>query len=460
MNVVGIIAEYNPFHRGHEYQIRKLRELCHADYVVIAMSGNFVQRGAPALMDKYSRTQMALHCGADLVLELPALFATASAEYFARGGVALLNSTGIVTHLGFGAETDNGKLLTKLADILLEEPEPYQERLRQELKIGSSFPAARSAALLHYLDSAQSQDSSAAVKSAQSQDSSAAAKSAQLQDFTVSANFTTIQNACPAPAEIKDILAAPNNILALEYLQALAALHSDIIPAPIPRKGRGYHDRSLESETLVTESLNQEFCSASAIRSYLRERCTQLPKTSMPQIAYEILDNYAHPFLSEDDFSQLLHYELLTDDIEQLAAWGDSSLELAHRLLTERERFTSWSSFCQHIKTKNITYARLSRLFTHMLLHIRQEDYQRFPTPAYLRILGFRKAAAPLLTSLKKNSSLPIISNLADADHLLPTTAAKLLAMDLRASDLYRLCLNAKGDSTLKNDYRQQIIRL
>lgn len=448
MNVIGIIAEYNPFHRGHEYQIRKLRELCHADYVVIAMSGNFVQRGAPALMDKYSRTQMALHCGADLVLELPALFATASAECFARGGVALLNSTGIVTHLGFGAETDNGKLLAKLADILLEEPKPYQERLRQELKIGSSFPAARSAALLHYLDSQQSHDSSATIDSA------------QLQDFTVSANFTTIQNACPAPAEIKDILAAPNNILALEYLQALAALHSDIIPAPIPRKGRGYHDKSLESGTLVTESLNQEFCSASAIRSYLRERCTQLPNTSMPQIAYEILDNYAHPFLSEDDFSQLLHYELLTDDIEQLAAWGDSSLELAHRLLTERERFTSWSSFCQHIKTKNITYARLSRLFTHMLLHIRQEDYQRFPSPAYLRILGFRKAAAPLLTSLKKNSSLPIISNLADADHLLPTKAAKLLAMDLRASDLYRLCLNAKGDSTLKNDYRQQIIRL
>ncbi len=460
MNVVGIIAEYNPFHQGHSYQIQKLKKLCSADYVVIAMSGNFVQRGAPALMDKYSRTKMALSCGADLVLELPSLFATASAEYFARGGVALLNSTGIVTHLGFGAETDNGKLLSELADILLEEPAPYQERLRQELKTGSSFPAARSAALLHYLNSAQLQDSNAAVKSPQLQDSNAAVKSPQLQDSTVAAGCTSMQNICPSLTEIENILASPNNILALEYLQALTDLPSAIMPMPILRKGRGYHDIFLESELQDTASLNHNFCSASAIRSYLKERCTQLPETSMPQLAYEILDSYSHPFLFEDDFSQLLHYELLTDDIEQLSAWGDSSLELAHRLLTEREHFTSWSRFCQHIKTKNITYARLSRLFTHMLLHIRQEDYQRFPTPAYLRILGFRKAAAPLLTSLKKNSSLPIITNPAEAGPLLSATAAKLLAMDLRASNLYRLCLNAKGDYSLKNDYRQQIIRL
>lgn len=439
MNVVGIIAEYNPFHRGHEYQIHKLKELCHTDYVIAAMSGNFVQRGAPALMDKYSRTQMALNCGADLVLELPALFSTASAEYFAMGGVALLNSTGIVTHLGFGTEAEDCKLLAKLADILSQEPELYQEQLRQELKKGSSFPAARSAALLHYITTVGSAD---------------------LQETIVAANSMTIQNAYPTLAEANNALASPNNILALEYLQALASLHSDIIPAPILRKGRDYHDTSLKSEKQDTEPLNQGFCSASAIRSYLKDNNTKLPETSMPKTAYEILKNYPHPFLFEDDFSQLLQYELLTNDIERLASWGGSSLELAHRLLTEREHFINWSSFCEHIKTKNITYARISRLFAHMLLHIRQEEYQQFPTPAYLRILGFRKAAAPLLSSLKKNSRLPIITSLADAGHFLPATAKKLLDIDIRASDLYRLCLNAKGDDTLKNDYRQQIIRL
>lgn len=439
MNVVGIIAEYNPFHQGHEYQIHKLKELCKADYVIIAMSGNFVQRGAPALTDKYSRTQMALNCGADLVLELPSLFATASAEYFSLGGVSLLNNTGIVTHLGFGAETDNNHLLLKLADILFQEPELYQQRLRQELKMGNSFPAARSAALTHYI---------------------ATLGSADLQTPIAAANSMNIQNTCPTLAEVKDTLASPNNILALEYLQALAALHSDIIPVPVLRKGRGYHDTLLESEKQDTTLFEQNFCSASAIRCHLRSNDVRLLEASMPKSAYNILRNYSHPFLFEDDFSQLLHYELLTNDIESLTSWGDSSPELAHRLLAKRECFTSWNEFCQHIKTKNITYARLSRLFTHMLLHIRQEDYQKFPTPAYLRILGFRKAASPLLSSLKKCSSLPIITSPAEASQFLPDTAQKLLEIDLRASDLYRLCLNAKGDCTLKNDYRQQIIRL
>lgn len=426
MNVVGIIAEYNPFHRGHEYQIQRLKELCHADYVVIAMSGNFVQRGAPALMDKYSRTQMALSCGADLVFELPALFSTASAEYFARGGVSLLDTAGIVTHLGFGAETDNLELLSELAAVFREEPEAYQEYLQRELKAGSSFPAARSAALLSYITNTNS------------------------QYYIAHTESTDLLSSHPALSEIKEILASPNNILALEYLQALSVFHSPMIPLPILRQGRGYHDTTVA----------QDFCSASAIRSYIKNGSSPIPETAMPKASYDILRNYPHPFLFEDDFSALLHYELLTDDMELLTAWGDSSPELARRIMAEREHFTDWSSFCLHMKAKNFTYARLSRLFTHMLLHIRQEYYERLAVPSYLRILGFRKSAAPLLSSLKSNSSLPIITSPADAEHFLPPAAKQLLALDLRATELYRLGLAAKGDYTLKNDYRQQIIRL
>lgn len=180
----------------------------------------------------------------------------------------------------------------------------------------------------------------------------------------------------------------------------------------------------------------------------------------MPEASYSILNNYPHPFLFEDDFSPLLHYELITDAEDCLAAWGDSSPELARRLIAQREHFTDWSSFCLHMKTKNFTYARLSRLFTHMLLHIQQEDYRKLTAPSYLRILGFRKSAAPLLSNLKSNSSLPIITSPADAKRLLSPRAKRLLALDLRATELYRLGLAAKGDCTLKNDYRQQIIRL
>lgn len=449
MNVVGIIAEYNPFHRGHEYQILKLKELCQADYVIIAMSGNFVQRGAPALMDKYSRTRMALGCGADLVLELPSLFATASAEYFSTGGVCLLNGTGVVTHLGFGAETDNTQLLSALADVLSKEPEQYRQYLRRQLKAGVSFPAARSAALRNYI---------------------ATEMPSLLQNYHTESTSPDLPPSHTTFSEIEDILASPNNILALEYLQALAACGSAIIPTPILRKGSGYHD------TAIT----QDFCSASAIRSCLKEKLSSLqtvkqthianspakngsspiPETAMPKTAYDILHDYAHPFLFEDDLSTLLHYELLTDDAAHLAAWGDSSPEIANRLSAEREHFTNWSGFCQHMKTKNITHARLSRLFTHMLLHIRQQDYRAFTAPAYLRVLGFRKSAVPLLTSIKSHGNLPLITNPADAERFLLPEARRLWQFDMRGTELYRLCLAAKGDYTMKNDYRQQIICL
>lgn len=422
MNVVGIIAEYNPFHRGHEYQIQQLKEICHADYAIIAMSGNFVQRGAPALMEKYSRARMALCCGADLVLELPALFATASAESFARGGVCLLDSTGVATHLGFGTETADARLLAELAGILHEEPEPYRELLHAALKSGSSFPAARSAALRQYVSAAQ---------------------------FSCPKKYPALSNTANLPL-IDGTLSSPNNILALEYLQALAASRSSMVPVPLLRKGRGYHDTAME----------QDFCSASAIRSRLKSSSPSLPETAMPKASYEILKTYPHPFLFEDDFSALLHYELLEDDAARLASWADSSAWLARRLLAERGRFEDWSSFCQQIKTRNITYSRISRLFSHMLLHIRREDYEAFTTPTYLRVLGFRKAAAPLLTSLKSNSCLPLVTSPADASRQLPPQARQLLGFDLRATDLYCLGLASKGDSSLKNDFRQQIVRI
>ena len=147
MKVLGIIAEYNPFHMGHAYQINTLKKEINADYTVIAMSGNFVQRGAPAMMEKYSRARMALSCGADLVLELPSIYAAASAEHFARGGVALLESAGVVTHLGFGTETKDFGLLQEIADLLNRQPEPFTKILQQGLKNGLSFPAARSQAV-------------------------------------------------------------------------------------------------------------------------------------------------------------------------------------------------------------------------------------------------------------------------------------------------------------------------
>lgn len=424
MKVLGIIAEYNPFHKGHAYQIATLKEKINADYTIIAMSGNFVQRGAPAMMEKCSRARMALSCGADLVLELPSLYATASAEHFARGGIALLENTGVVTHLGFGTETDNFDLLQETANLLNHQPEPFLQILRQGLKQGLSFPAARSQAIKTCLEK---------------------------------------EKAIPyKTTEPEHILASPNNILAIEYLKALGRYHSNMLPCPLLRRGQGYHDTSPA----------QEFSSASAIRASILEQGRSQENFSarnskpdalehtLPAAAFDILRNYPHPFLQENDFSTLLHYKLLTVPAEKLSYYADVSADLAKRIKKEIDSFLSWSGFCRHLKSKNITYTRLSRMFLHIILNIYHEDYQPFPEPSYLRVLGFRKQATPLLTAIKSWGNLPIITSPSNAQSILNASAWALLSHDLEASDLYRVGLAAKGDNQLKNDYQQPLVRL
>lgn len=423
MNVLGIIAEYNPFHLGHAYQIETLKKETHADYVIIAMSGNFVQRGAPALIDKYTRAQMALNNGADLVLELPALYATASAEYFAKGGVCLLHSTGVVTHLGFGTEHNNLPLLQEISNVLVKNPPVFQKQLQQELKNGLSFPAAR-------------------------------AKALETAFITLGYNDLS---------QLHEILASPNNILAIEYLKALSTLNSTIIPSPLLRKGHGYHDTSL----------SEVFCSASAIRSYLRENKNILHHASfqtpaMPESALNILMNYPYSFLFEDDFSQLVHYKLLTESVDTLAAYADSSLELANRIHHARHSFTSWSQFCELLKAKNTTYTRISRLLLHLILGIKNTDYDIFHNSnpiSYLRVLGFKKSAAPLLSNIKDYGSAPLITGIANVQKDLSPEAFSCLQKDITASDIYNLAtqtasLNKKGCQPPLNDYRHPIIIL
>ena len=194
MRVNGIISEYNPFHNGHKYLLTESKKATSADYTVIVMSGNFVQRGAPALINKYKRAEMALQNGADLVLELPKYYATASAEYFAMGGISLLDKLGVVTNLSFGSECGDLAVLEKIARILVEEPNDYTILLRENLKKGQSYPTARTNALLEY-----------------------------------NADF----------GEYKDVLSSPNNILGIEYLKALLKRKSSIQPYTLLRTGAG-----------------------------------------------------------------------------------------------------------------------------------------------------------------------------------------------------------------------------
>ena len=358
MKVNGIVAEYNPFHNGHAYQLQHAREATGAAYTVVVMSGNFMQRGAPALLDKFTRARMALENGADLVLELPTCYSASSAEFFARGSVALFDKLGIIDHLCFGSECGNIEVLSKIAEIFYTEPEPYAESLRCNLRKGMSFPIARTWALLQY---------------------------------------------APSLSDDKDVLSSPNNILGIEYLKALMSRNSRITPFTTTRVGADYHDKRLGT--------NQ--CSALAIRqSVAAGHDLSYLAAQMPESAYELLrDSLAHRKpLFADDFSAALQYKLLTEYSSGYDSYQDISSDLSDRIRNSLPSFAGYTSFCDLLKSKDMTYTRISRCLLHILLNMTKEEFENCRTQDYIsyaRVLGFRKDATPLLTEIKKNSSVP-----------------------------------------------------
>lgn len=414
MKTIGIIAEYNPFHNGHKYQIEKAKELTGADYVIIAMSGDFVQRGAPALIDKYTRAKMALSCGADLVLELPALWACSSAEFFGAAGIALLDKLGIVDMVCFGCETPNLSAFHQLADFFIEEPENYRRALSTYLKEGKNFPTARALAV-----------------------------SDSLPD---------------ASPEVTDILRSPNNILALEYCKALRKRESSMEVLPIQRVGKNYHDTETDSA----------FSSATGIRKLLQQKAdlnndiTSL-KGQMPDVALEILEEALNcrPLLFEDDFSSLLGFQLLKED--SFSQYADVSSDLSNRIRNTRYSFSSVSSYLDCLYTKEVTFGRLSRMLFHILLGHKEKDYDIYRNLDYVpyaRVLGCSESAAPIWRKLKDKSQIPLITNLPQAPQLLDAPAMALLEKDIYASRLYRLAAIQKGKKLLPDEYQQKFLRL
>lgn len=455
MRIIGIIAEYNPFHNGHAYQIKKIKEELQADYVVIAMSGDFVQRGTPAIIDKYARTKMALSCGADLIIELPVLWATASAEYFAMAGAALFEKIGCVDGICFGAETEDLALLSQIADVLIFEPEHYRTAFSSYLKDGLTFPAARSKALCEYFS-----------KTAFGMDS----------------------NCNPAgkndPNAIASILNEPNNILAIEYLKALKRRNSSMTPYVIKRKGAGYHEDTIRdiSDSADTDNGSANTgtipaASATAIRSILENSS---PKTSqpytdvfpftaltaaMPAPALEVLKTYAAEkvFLQANDFSLALGCKLLAANTGTLADIGDSNPCLSNRLFKNRMNFSSFEQFCELNKSKDMTYARISRVLLHFILRITNQDYtsgKAFDYIPYIRMLGFRKDASALLKIIKTSANVPMIAKPADASSLLISDALVLFEKDIFAADLYELACANKIGAFPSSDYTRNIIIL
>lgn len=409
MKVNGIIAEYNPFHNGHKYHLEAAKNSIGADYTIIAMSGNFMQRGTPALIDKYKRAEMALQNGADLIVELPMYYAVSSAEYFATGAVTLLDKLGVVTHLSFGSECGNLEVLDKISQILLAEPERFVAYLRKNLREGMSFPSARTAALIQYE---------------------------------------------PSLSSYRDVFSSPNNILGLEYLKAIKRRHSSIAPFTTLRVGADYHDKRM----------NEKQCSALAIRHAVYSRQdTEYLESHMPEGAYQILADYltnTRP-VHINDFSSALHYKLLMECEEGFDQYWDVSKDLSDRICKNLYRFDNFRSFCDLIKSKDMTYTRISRCMLHILLNIKtttMESYRAMDYVPYARVLGFRKDATPLLTALKEQASIPMITKLADAGQILSAKSFDMLKQDIQMNSIYESAAALKSDHPMLNEYRTPIV--
>lgn len=499
MKTAGIIAEYNPFHNGHKYQLQQLREQTGAEYVIVAMSGDFVQRGCPAVVDKYTRAQMALAEGADLVLELPVVFASASAEIFAQGGVALLRNAG-ADFLGFGAEASENQLplMMETARLLKAEPPGYRKALRAGLQRGMNFAAARSAAI------------------AESTENTTSADHAANADYSASADHDVI-----AGNAVSQFITTPNNILAVEYLKALmkwetcdAQKPAVMQPVLIPRIGDGYHTAtpgcSYASASAIRRILEREAmdCDAKSCerevtgfdaKSYEREAtgfdtnscereatdfgaksceretaglgadCSAAVSAYMPENALQILQSYLRtcPPLGIDDLSSALGFRLLSLREEGYTAYADCSTELSNRIQHSLPEYQSFSQFCHLLKTKELTHSRICRVLLHILLDIRREDYDIVhtfgggtqPIP-YLRVLGFRRASRPLLTFIKKEASAPLITKVADASRILSSGQMHFLKKDLFAADLYMQTIRCHTRSTTRNEYTHGIVLL
>lgn len=425
MKVTGIIAEYNPFHNGHLYHLQKAREETEADYLIIVMSGNFVQQGGPAIIDKYARAKMALNAGADLVLELPVYFATSSADYFARGAVALLDRLGVVDCLSFGSEHGEIAYLCGIASLSAVETPAFSAALNRYLTEGKSFAYANTHALM---DSCEDED---------------------LKKL------------------IEDITIQPNNALGISYIRNLLQRSSSIQPHTIYRKGSAFHDDS--AGALSATSVRSELMRTKDVRS-LR---SQVPDHVLKELTAGMHQTFP---ITKNDFSGILLYKLrsmqFVDELynkdeantdREITTFLDVSRSLAGRIQAGLNQFENFGQFTDLLRARNMTYPHISRALTHILLDIKKSRMRSFVQNDYVgyaRMLGFRKESTPLLTAIKANSDVPLISKLKDAKPLLDPVSAVELHSDLYAADLYEQISAQKFNHPFRSEYTQEIVKI
>ncbi|MBR2868949.1 MAG: nucleotidyltransferase family protein [Clostridia bacterium] len=396
MKTVGIIAEYNPFHNGHELLIRKARE-GGATHVVIVMSGNFVQRGEPAIFTHGMRTRAALECGADLVIQLPVVYAVSGAQKFARAGVRILDALGSIDEIVFGSECGNTELIVSTARAIYSSQ--VQSLIGCEMKKGVTFAVARENALR-----------------------------------TVDEKFA-------------DVIKTPNNILGVEYVSALDEIGSEIKPYAVSRIGAGHGESGGVGETASASYIRELIANGGEWQKYVPSAAAEIFENEIKN--NKALVNYAK-------FETAVLFKLRTTSCYQLSLAPDVSEGIENRILAAASQATSLDELYMLAKTKRYTHARIRRIVLNHLLGISNELLSS-PVP-YIRILGLNSKGTELIRMIRGSEKLPIISKTADISSA-GESAKKMFEAECRATDVYSILTERNGVCGLERDYRVIIVK-
>lgn len=402
MQAVGLVVEYNPFHNGHLHHVQQAKLSTQAEVAVAVMSGQFLQRGEPALVDKWHRTKMALASGVDVVIELPYIFSTAQANQFASGAVQLLQAMQC-SYLAFGSEQGTIEPFLNSYNLIDSNRMKYDQIIRESVQQGKSYPQALHAAY------------------------------EQLKQLH--------------PNSYID-LAQPNNILGFHYVEAIKKHQCTMKPTTIQRIAAGYHDAI---------DVNSEIASATGIRQALfsgqslQEISNYLPDASVQQLNNWLLTH--GQFTSWESFWPLLKYAILRHTPMQLRSFADVSEGLENSLIKHAHTSETYSDFMNALKSKRYTWTRLQRMLTHIYTGITKEQLHAYSEPSYIRILGMTKNGQQYISNIKKTLQLPLISRVAAVND-------PILEIDLHATEMYQLGIAQFSNKKIDEDYKTPPIRL
>lgn len=397
MKAVGVIVEYNPFHNGHAYHLQAAKETAHADLAVAVMSGNFLQRGEPALVSKWYRTKMALLCGVDIVLELPYQFATQKAETFANGAVSVLDAIGCHS-LCFGSESGDISTFQQTVDYMDLHKDCLDEKIKMNIKTGVSFPKALS-----------------------------------LSFQSMSSTETLLS------------LDKPNNILGFHYVKALKRQKSSIVPLTIKRKNANYHDEHFATETIA---------SATSIRKALfTSKDNNTIEQYVPDTTSALLKEYLNEYGSFhewENYWSFLRFRLLHSCPEELREIYEVEEGIENRLIAAALESSTFKEFMEKVKTKRYTWTRLQRICVHILTNTKKAEMSgTLEKASYLRLLGMTNRGKEYLNKNKSQFKLPLISKLS-------AYKENDISLDIKASRVYSFGLAQQyGDILLHQEFKQ-----